>query len=145
MTTDVTKPDTEYFAEAQKRDIKTYLMREQPEEKDLYKHLSKVMTHIVKHCPEEGLNKLEEISHLTKQNDGAKIEKYLKTAVNKSYAVPSDEKTAAMTSAVKEKTGPLMVSDTQILTSLKEEKVAGEDGIAAIGNLPDIAVQSRVW
>ena len=41
-------------------------MREQPAEKDLYKHLCSVMNHIVKHCPEEGLNKLEEISYLQK-------------------------------------------------------------------------------
>lgn len=72
------------------------------------------MTHIVKHCPEEGLNKLEEISHLTKSNDGAKIDKYLKTSVTKPYAVPSDEKTNELTGAVKSKTAALMVSESKV-------------------------------
>lgn len=102
--------EDQHFAPADQRDIKTYLMREQPAEKDLYKHLSSVMNHVVKHCPEDGLNKLEEISYLQKLNDKNLEAQYLKTSVKKGYAAPSDEKTTQVTSAIAGTTKPLFVS-----------------------------------
>lgn len=102
--------EDQHFAPADQRDIKTYLMREQPEDKDLYKHLASVMNHVVKHCPDEGLNKLEEISYLQKLNDKNLEAQYLKTCVKKSYAAPADEKTTQVTSVIAASTKPLFVS-----------------------------------
>ena len=33
---------------------------------NFYDHVSDIMSHIIQHCPEESLNKLEEISYLLK-------------------------------------------------------------------------------
>ena len=46
--------------------------------KNLYSHMSKVIDHIVEHCPLEALNKLEEISYLIKNEDKIKMEEFLK-------------------------------------------------------------------
>jgi hypothetical protein len=45
---------------------------------NLYKHVGGVMNYIVSHVPHDGLNKLEEISYLTKNTDGIKIDDFLK-------------------------------------------------------------------
>jgi hypothetical protein len=44
------------------------------------------INHIVLHCPEEGLDKFEEISYLLKNKDTVKMEKFLLTGVDKPYA-----------------------------------------------------------
>jgi hypothetical protein len=36
--------------------------------KDLYQHVTKVMSHITKHCPHQALDKIEEVSYLIKQS-----------------------------------------------------------------------------
>jgi hypothetical protein len=68
-----------------------------PGDKDLYSHVSKVMAHIVRHCPDDGMNKLEEVSYILKHSNTIKKEEFLKTKVNKDYAKPSDEVTKACT------------------------------------------------
>ena len=42
-------------------------------DKDLYAHVTKVMSHIVKHCPHKAMEDLEEISYLIK-NEGKAVE-----------------------------------------------------------------------
>ena len=134
-----------HFAPDDQREIKAYLMREQPADKDLYKHLAKVMNHIVKHCPEDGLNKLEEISYLSKLNDKTVEDKFLKTSVSKAYAAPTDEKTAQVTSALAESTKTLFVSNKLDLTVEQVKKEGGDDGPTAVGNMPDLNEQARIW
>jgi hypothetical protein len=60
--------------------------------------MSRVMDHIVYHCPSEALNKLEEISYLLKNEDTIRIEEFLKTNEVKPYSKPSSEETKAATS-----------------------------------------------
>lgn len=60
-------------------------------EKDLYAHMTKVTSHIVRHQPHNALDKLEEVSYLYKDNNGANLEKFLKTGISKDYAAPSDD------------------------------------------------------
>ena len=60
-------------------------------EKDLYAHVTKVCSHIVRHQSHNALDKLEEVSYLMKDADGANLEKFLKTGVCKDYSAPSDE------------------------------------------------------
>lgn len=59
--------------------------------KNLYDHLSKVMDHIVSHCPDEALNKLEEISYLIKKGDQAQIGNFLELNRKKLYNTPGEE------------------------------------------------------
>jgi hypothetical protein len=92
------------------------------------------MNHVVKHCPDEGLNKLEEISYLQKLNDKNLEAQYLKTCVKKSYAAPADEKTTQVTSVIAASTKPLFA-----------KKEVGEDGPTAVGLIPDLTAQARVW
>ena len=57
--------------------------------KDLYTHLVETMNHIVMHCPEQGLEKFEEISYLLKQQRDGKIEslsEFLKLSDERSYS-----------------------------------------------------------
>jgi hypothetical protein len=51
-------------------DLKSRLEKsKKPGDKDLYTHVSKVMAHLMKHCPEDAMNKLEEVSYLMKHKD----------------------------------------------------------------------------
>ena len=60
------------------------------EDKDLYGHITKVMSHLVRHThPSDSLNKFEEVSHLIK--NPVKAEEFLLTKQNREYAKPSDE------------------------------------------------------
>ena len=54
-------------------------------EKDLYAHVTKVCSHIVRHQSHDALDKLEEVSHLLKEGNGLDLNKFLKTGVCKEY------------------------------------------------------------
>ena len=61
---------------------------------DLYSHLVEVMNHIVMHCPEQGLDKFEEISYLLKhQRDGkiANLGEFLKVSEERPYSKPGKD------------------------------------------------------
>jgi hypothetical protein len=66
--------------------------------RNLYSHLSKVMDHIIDHCPHEALNKLEEISFLIKYEDELAIEEFLKLNQVNMYATPGEPCIAKATS-----------------------------------------------
>jgi hypothetical protein len=48
------------------------------------------MSHIVQHCPDQALNKFEEISYAMKHKESIKIEDFLETGVSRDYSKPSD-------------------------------------------------------
>ncbi len=58
---------------------------------DLYQHLVEVMNHIVTHCPDNGIDKFEEISYLLKlQRDGKirSLADFLLIAEDRAYSTP---------------------------------------------------------
>lgn len=54
------------------------------------------MAHIVRHCPDDSMNKLEEVSYIMKDPSIDK-EQFLKTKIVKGYAQPSDDTTKSNT------------------------------------------------
>ena len=58
---------------------------------DLYSHLVEVIDHIVTHCPEEGLDKMEEISYLLKNKDKINMKDFLKVDGDVHYSKPDLE------------------------------------------------------
>ena len=66
-------------------------------EKDLYTHMTRVTSHIVRHQPHDALDKLEEVSYLLKEGKGLDVNKFLKTGVAKDYGLPSDDATREAT------------------------------------------------
>lgn len=67
---------------------------------DLYQHLVEVMNHIVMHCPDNGLDKFEEISYLLKLLRDGKIENlsdFLEVTDDRSYCKPGKEAHADLT------------------------------------------------
>lgn len=61
---------------------------------DLYQHLVDVMNHIVTHCPDNGIDKFEEISYLLKQQREGKIEslsEFLRITEERPYSKPGKE------------------------------------------------------
>ena len=54
------------------------------------------MAHIVRHCPDDSMNKLEEVSYIMK-NPYIDKDQFLKTKIVKGYAQPSDETTKTNT------------------------------------------------
>ena len=58
---------------------------------NMNEHLSAIMDHIIIHCPDDSLNKLEEISYLIKHKDTHAIDEFLKTHQIPVYAKPADE------------------------------------------------------
>lgn len=67
---------------------------------NLHKHLTDMMNHIVIHCPEDSLNKLEEISYLIKHGDSLAIEDFLKVNESRLYAHPSTDDTTESTQSI---------------------------------------------
>ena len=64
---------------------------------NLHKHINDIMNHIVIHCPNEALDKLEEISYLIKNSDMLAIEHFLKVNSGSLYAAPSTDQMKANT------------------------------------------------
>ena len=64
---------------------------------NLHKHINDIMNHIVIHCPNEALDKLEEISYLIKNSDMLAIEHFLKVNSSSLYAAPSTDQMKANT------------------------------------------------
>jgi len=61
---------------------------------DLYQHLVDIMNHIVTHCPDNGIDKFEEISYLLKQQRDGKIEslgEFLRITDERQYSRPGSE------------------------------------------------------
>ena len=83
-------------------DLNTLLKGHRGQSKDvnLYKHLAKLMSHIVQHCPNDALNKIEEVSYLVKLGDEEKLDCFLKRCQKNLYAQPSDECTVKTTKNV---------------------------------------------
>lgn len=80
-------------------ELKVYLSMQkcQNEDNNLYNHISEIMNHIIIHCPDEALNKIEEISFLLKNSDQFTIQEFLLTNKIKNYSQPSDSSTLAST------------------------------------------------
>ena len=57
----------------------------------LQNHMIKVLEHIVVHCPQDALNKFEEISYLIKNQDTLAIEDWLKVNDNREYSKPAQK------------------------------------------------------
>ena len=56
--------------------------------KDLYSHIVEIIDHIVTHCPDEGLDKLEEISYLLKNKEKINMKDFLKVDGDIHYSKP---------------------------------------------------------
>jgi hypothetical protein len=80
-------------------DLKKHLsgLKKQGADKNLYSHIEEIIDFIVVHCPDEALNKVEEISYLLKNQDTIALEEFLQTNDHKNYSMPSDESTLAAT------------------------------------------------
>ena len=59
---------------------------------DLYSHLVEIIDHIVTHCPDDGLDKLEEISYLLKHKEDINMEDYLNLKGTVHYSKPDHDK-----------------------------------------------------
>jgi len=95
--------------------LKTYLKKSA--DKDLYTHVRKVMSHVVKHCPHKAVDDVEEISYLIKHENkkNLKMNEFMKTNVTKAYAKPGDEYAAKVTNQIIEKAKPLFKVSIHIL------------------------------
>ena len=65
--------------------------------KNLGDHVNAIFDHIIVHCPEEALGKLEEISYLLKHEDTVAIDKFLNVNRVPIYSQPADEATKKVT------------------------------------------------
>ena len=82
-------------------DLKQRLeVQKKAEGQDLYKHVVKTLSHLVKHCPHDTLNKFEEVSYLLKHSDRLDHRDYLKSDVVKNYAKPADQSTIESTTPI---------------------------------------------
>ena len=72
MATDIIKDKISIDKFKNFDDLKTHLSNipdKNDSERNLYDHLGEIIDHIVLHCPDQSLDKLEEISYLIKKND----------------------------------------------------------------------------
>jgi hypothetical protein len=59
---------------------------------NLYEHITEVISHIVQCCPDQALERFEEISYLLKHKDTIAIENYLKMHESNRHCTHSDER-----------------------------------------------------
>ena len=57
----------------------------------LYEHIVKVIDRIVLSCPDQAIERFEEISYLIKHSDSVKLEEFVKISDDRPYARHSDE------------------------------------------------------
>jgi len=97
MATDIQTSDAVLFKQfgSVKDQLQTHISK-QDKDSNLYSHMSKLMDHIVFHCPNDALNKLEEISYLLKHPDTVQMQEFLRVNTNVYYNKPSDEGTKQM-------------------------------------------------
>jgi hypothetical protein len=93
---------------------------------DLYTHLVEVFGHLMRHYPEDALDKIEEVSYLCKNKDSIKIEEFLKLHEETRFKTASE----ALQSHA-EKAGKLFEKP-----KLEEDEEEPEK--AAVGNVPDL-------
>ena len=100
------------------------------------------MGHIVVHCPEDALNKIEEISYLLKHKDTISMEQWLKSNEIHHYARPSDKETIEATEEILERG----MSHFKVKKVVNEEgEEVEEGGSGPVGNIPDLLADSKVW
>lgn len=56
------------------------------EGQDLFAHLTDIMNHISTHCPDQAMDKLEEISYLIKNKENIDMSQFLKVAEDRKYS-----------------------------------------------------------
>ena len=84
--------------------------------KNLGDHVNAIFDHIIIHCPEEALGKLEEISYLLKHEDTVAIDKFLNVNRIPIYSKPADDITKKVTTeAIKSSKDYFKVSEPKIL------------------------------
>ena len=113
------------------------------EDKDLYGHITQVMSHLVRHThPSHCLNKFEEVSHLMKNPE--KAEQFLLTKQNREYAKPSDEALKECTQVViKEASKHFVVPEVKLNEENQEEEAKPE--VVPIAHLPDLRSDAIVY
>lgn len=125
-------------------DLKVHLQNQKSSHSDhqnLYKHVGEVMNYIVSHVPQDGLNKLEEISFLTKNKDVIKTDDFLKSEESRCYAKPADKETKDATAYGIEES-----SDFFKIQMTKDEdgnEVPADNG--TIGFMPDLLADQKMW
>lgn len=92
------------------------------------------MNHAVLHCPDDALNKLEEISYLIKHGDKLAISDFLKVNESRLYAHPSSEDTVDSTEFIIDDSAKFF--KVQTTTDDEGNVVPVEPGM--IGNIPDL-------
>ena len=118
-------------------DLRTSLQNQKSGDKDLLKHFTQVMTHLVQHCPHDALNKLEEVSWFIKKEDHASLKAFLQTEGAKIYARPSDEETRLETQgAITE--GQTLLKVSFYKNNPQVEKKEDDAEPAAIAYVPDL-------
>lgn len=106
-------------------------------EKDLYAHLARVCSHVVRHQPHDAMDKFEEVSYLLKGTGGVDLNKFLKTGIHKDYASPSDD-------ALRGNTEQFLADSRPYFKAGEEEKrddegnVIPSDAPPSIGEIPDL-------
>mmetsp|Transcript_17763 Transcript_17763/g.30077 ORF Transcript_17763/g.30077 Transcript_17763/m.30077 type:complete len:130 (-) Transcript_17763:1114-1503(-) len=119
------------------QDLRSCLSLYKQHDKDLYQHVSDVMSHIVQHCPQEALPKFEEISYLLKHKNEIDVNQFLKISVSKNYARPADEFTKEATQVAIEKSKVFFATSKKTVNEDGEEvEEAATSG--PVGNIPDI-------
>ena len=79
--------------------------------KNLADHVNQIFDHIIIHCPQDALGKIEEISYLLKHEDTIAIDKFLNVNKVPVYSSPADEVTKKATEeAIKQSKKYFMVS-----------------------------------
>jgi hypothetical protein len=102
-----------------------------------------VMAHIVKHCPHQGMEKIEEVSWLNKGQPGIVKSDFLKMSVSNEYAKPSCE-------TQKKNTQEFIMENKKHFVVPPKKK--GEDGeeieveaLPTLGSMPDLQSDAKIW
>ena len=100
---------------------------------DLYTHLVEVFGHLMRHYPDQPLDKIEEVSYLVKHKADYKVEEFLKLAEQTRYKDVSESLKEYIQTASKLFEAPELGEDEE-----PPEK-------AAVGNIPNLLKEGRIY
>lgn len=100
---------------------------------DLYSHIIDVFGHLMRHYPEEALDKIEEVSYLWKNKEDLNLEEFLKVAQEVRFKTSSEANAQYAFKAGKLFEAPVLEEDEE-----PPEK-------APVGNVPDLISIGRIF
>lgn len=110
--------------------------------RNLYAHISEVLSHLVMFYPDEALQRLEEVSYILKNQDSVALEEFLRVHDSRGHAKHNSAVAEATNKQIDTMREWFKKGEGEEVAAEAEEGEGGDTG-TAIGFIPDIISENR--